>query len=94
MLKRIILAMSCFPLGLHAQTEPCTLTLQEASALMSARNPSQKIAEKAVSMMQGEKQKLNAFWYPMLNTSGMYVHLSDKVEVKQPLNTYTEPAKE
>ena len=86
--------MSCFPLGLHAQTEPCTLTLQEASALMSARNPSQKIAEKAVSMMQGEKQKLNAFWYPMLNTSGMYVHLSDKVEVKQPLNTYTEPAKE
>jgi outer membrane protein TolC len=30
----------------------------------------------------------------MLNTSGMYIHLSNQIEVKQPLNTYTEPAKE
>ena len=95
MLNRIqILSILCFPLSLHAQTEKYALTLQEAAGIMNTNNPTIQIADKAVSMMQGEKQKLNAFWYPMLNTSGMYVHLSDKVEVKQPLNTYTEPAKE
>ena len=95
MLNRIqILTILCFPLSLHAQTEKYALTLQEAAGIMNTNNPTIQIADKAVSIMQGEKQKLNAFWYPMLNTSGMYVHLSDKVEVKQPLNTYTEPAKE
>ena len=61
---------------------------------MTERNPSLKMADKAVGMARGERQKLNAFWYPMLNTTGMYVHLSDKVEVQQPLDTYTTPAKE
>ena len=93
MQTRILITIVCFPLALHALIGQQTLTLQEASALMTRQNPSLKIADKAVSMMQGEKQKLNAFWYPVLNTSGMYVHLSDRVEVKQPLNTYTEPAK-
>ena len=61
---------------------------------MNRQNPSLKMADKAIGMMRGERQKLNAFWYPMLSTSGMAVHLSDNVEVRQPLNTYTEPAKE
>ena len=61
---------------------------------MTERNPSLKMADKAVGMARGERQKLNAFWYPMLSTTGMYVHLSDKVEVRQPLDKYTEPAKE
>jgi outer membrane protein TolC len=68
--------------------------LQEAANLMSNRNPTLQIADKAVGIASGERQKLNAFWYPMLNTSGMYIHLSNQIEVKQPLNTYTEPAKE
>ena len=89
-----ILAILCFPLTLHAQTEPYALTLQEASQWMSARNPTVRMADKAVGMARGERQKLNAFWYPMLSTTGMYVHLSNKVEVRQPLDKYTEPAKE
>ena len=89
-----ILAILCFPLTLHAQTEPYALTLQEASQWMNARNPTVRMADKAVGMARGERQKLNAFWYPMLSTTGMYVHLSDKVEVRQPLDKYTEPAKE
>ena len=89
-----ILAILCFPLTLHAQTEPYALTLQEASQWMNARNPAVRMADKAVGMARGERQKLNAFWYPMLSTTGMYVHLSDKVEVRQPLDKYTEPAKE
>ena len=82
------------PLALHAQTEPYALTLQEASRWMSVRNPTVQMADKAVGMARGERQKLNAFWYPMLNASGMVAHLSDRVEVRQPLDTYTEPAKD
>ena len=93
--KRIhIIAILCFPLVLRAQTEQVSLTLQQASELMNRQNPTLKIADKAIGVMRGERQKLNAFWYPMLNTSGMAVHLSDNVEVRQPLDTYTEPAKE
>jgi outer membrane protein TolC len=89
-----ILAILCFPLSLQAQKGKHSLTLQEAAEWMNRNNPTIQMAEKAVDIARGERQRLNAFWYPMLNTSGMYVHLSNKVEVRQPLNAYTEPAKE
>ena len=89
-----ILAILCFPLSLQAQKGKHFLTLQEAAEWMNRNNPTLQMADKAVGIARGERQKLNAFWYPMLNASGMVVHLSNKVEVKQPLNTYTEPAKE
>ena len=89
-----ILACLCFPLSLQAQKGKHFLTLQEAAELMNRNNPTIQMADKAVGIARGERQKLNAFWYPMLNTSGMYVHLSNRVEVKQPLNTYTEPVKD
>ena len=88
------LILLCFPLSLQAQSEKYTLTLQEAAKVLTSQNPTLKMSDKAVSIMRGERQKLNAFWYPILNASGMVVHLSNNVEVKQPLNTYTEPAKE
>ena len=88
------LILLCFPLSLQAQSEKYALTLQEAAKVLTSQNPTLKMADKAVSIMRGEWQKLNAFWYPMLNASGMVVHLSNNVEVKQPLDTYTEPAKE
>ena len=89
-----IMAVLFVPLVLQAQTERYALTLQEASERMLNNNPTVRIADKAIGMARGERQKLNAFWYPMLNTSGMVVHLSDRVEVKQPLDAYTNPAKE
>ena len=92
--KLQILAVLLVPLALQAQTERYALTLQDASERMMNNNPTVRIANKAIDMARGERQKLNAFWYPMLNTSGMIVHLSNRVEVKQPLDTYTNPAKE
>ena len=89
-----ILAVLLVPLVLQAQTEKYALTLQEASEHMMDNNPTTRMANKAINIAHGERQKLNAFWYPMLNTSGMVVHLSNRVEVKQPLDTYTNPAKE
>ena len=86
--------MLSFPFVLCAQTGKLSLSLPEAAEWMSRRNLTLQIADKAVDIARSERQKLNAFWYPAVNASGMYVHLSDKVEVRQPLNTYTEPAKD
>ena len=92
--KLQILAVLLVPLVLQAQTEKYALTLQEASERMMDHNPTVRMAHKAVDMARGEQRKLNAFWYPMLNATGMAVHLSNRVEVRQPLDTYTDPAKE
>ena len=92
--KLQILTVLLVPLVLQAQTEKYALTLQEASERMMDHNPTVRMAHKAVDMARGEQRKLNAFWYPMLNATGMAVHLSNRVEVRQPLDTYTDPAKE
>lgn len=89
-----LLIILYFPLALMAQTERRALSLQEATALMETNNRTLQMADKAIEMARGERQKLNAFWFPAINASGMYAHLSNQVEVRQPLDTYTEPAKE
>ena len=83
-----------FPLCLMAQTGELPLSLPQASVRMREANPALQIADRAVGMARGERQKMNAFWYPTLNASGAFVHLSQKVEVRQPLSRYTEPAKD
>ncbi|MBR6538790.1 MAG: TolC family protein [Bacteroides sp.] len=92
--KIVILFICCFPFTLRAQTEGYSLSLQEAMEWMSSNNPSLQIADKTIEIARGERQKFNAFWFPALDASGMYVHLSNKIEVRQPLDTYTTPAKE
>lgn len=91
--KTVILFIFCFPFTLKAQTEDYSLSLQEAMEWMNNNNRTLQIADKAISMARGERQKLNAFWFPALNASGIYAHLSEKVEVRQSLNSFTEPAK-
>ena len=53
-----------------------------------------QMADKAVDIARSERQKMNAFWYPSLNASGAYVHLSNHIEVKEPLRQFTDPAKD
>ena len=91
--KIVILFIFCFPFTLRAQTESYSLCFQEAMEWMSNNNPSLQIADKAIEIAYSERQKLNALWFPALNASGMYVHMSNKIEVRQSLDTYTTPAK-
>ena len=81
-----LLIILYFPLALMAQTERRALSLQEATALMETNNRTLQMADKAIEMVRGERQKLNAFWFPAINASGMYAHLSNQVEVRQPLD--------
>ena len=51
-----------------------------------------RIADKEIEIAKTERDKLNAFWYPSLQASGAYTYLSQKVEVREPLSTITDPA--
>ena len=53
--------MLCFPFALGAQTGKLSLTLQEAAELMNRRNLTMKLADKAMGISRGERQKPNAF---------------------------------
>lgn len=82
------------PAFVSAQTEPMDLSLEQSLTLLQSENRSLKIAGKEVELAKNEHQKLNAFWYPTISASGAYVHMSNPVEVRQPLNQFTDPAKE
>ncbi|MBQ8519992.1 MAG: TolC family protein [Bacteroides sp.] len=78
---RILILAVCFPFVLRAQTGEKPLTLKEASHRMLQENPTLQIARQAVDMARNERRKLNAWWYPSLNASGVKVHLSNEISV-------------
>ena len=44
-------------------------------------------------MASFERRRVNALWWPQLQANGMYAHLSEQIEVRQPLSRFTDPAK-
>ena len=45
-------------------------------------------------MANYERRRVNALWWPQLQANGMYAHLSERVDVRQPLSHFTDPAKD
>ena len=70
-----------------------SLSFEESLRLLRQENQSLKIADKSIEIAKAERDKLNAFWYPSLQSAGAFVHMSEKIEVKQPLSQFTDPAK-
>lgn len=91
---KIFLCVVLLPTLLWAQGGELSLTLEQSAALMNKGNRSLQIADHAVGIARSERQKMNSFWYPSLNASGAYVHLSNNIEVKEPLKQFTDPAKD
>lgn len=60
---------------------------------MLASNEALKVAETGVSIARHEVGKARAWWWPQLQANGVYAHLSERVEVRQPLSRFTDPAK-
>lgn len=81
-------------LPLKAQEIPYQLTFGDALRHMQQGNRSLKIAEKEIETARAERDKMNALWYPSLQGMGTYVHLSEKIEVRQSLSQLTNPAKD
>ena len=72
-------------LAVSAQTN-LSLSYDDALQMLQKGNQSLKIADKGIEAARTERDKLNALWYPSLQGAGTYVHMSEKIEVKQPLS--------
>ena len=97
----LLLTLFAMPLYLPAQVAlvhsakaQTALSFKEALQLPHQDNQSLKIADKGIEIARTERGKLNAFWYPSLQSTGAFVHMSEKIEVRQPLSQFTDPAKE
>lgn len=80
--------------GISVTAQPLSLSFDDALRQMQQGNRSLKIADKGIEAARAERDKLNALWYPSLQGAGTFVHLSEKIEVKQPLSQFTDPAKD
>ena len=80
--------------GLSVTAQTLSLSFDDALRQMQQGNRSLKIADKGIEAARAERDKLNALWYPSLQGAGTFVHLSEKIEVKQPLSQFTDPAKD
>ena len=80
--------------SVSATAQILSLSFDDALRQMQQGNRSLKIADKDIEAARTERDKLNALWYPSLQGAGTFVHLSEKIEVKQPLSQFTDPAKD
>ena len=64
------------------------LSFEESLHLLNQGNQSLKIADKSIEIAKAERDKLNAFWYPSLQSTGAFVHMSEKIEVNSPIAVY------
>lgn len=69
------------------------LSIDESRDLMVQHSAALKAADAEVLMARRERQRVNALWWPHLQAEGAYMHLSERVEVRQPLSYYTDPIK-
>ena len=79
---------------LFGQNQEISLSFEESIQLLDKGNQSLQIADKEIEWARSEHQRLNAFWYPAINATGAYVHMANKIEVKESLNQFTDPAKD
>lgn len=77
-----------------AQQQTIPLSFDQSAERLFKENRDLQIADKAIDWAHAEHQRLNAFWYPSITASGAYAHMSNKIEVKQPLSQFTDPAKD
>ena len=84
-----ICLVAAFPLV--AQQVECSF--DEARDRMYRHSAALKVADAQVQLAQREQQRTQALWWPQLQAEGMYVHLSEAVEVREPLSQFTDPAK-
>lgn len=80
--------------GASAQPEGYEITFEQAAGLIDRGNRSMKIADQQLDWARSERQRLNAFWFPQVTATGAYVHMANKVQVKESLSAFTDPVKD
>lgn len=74
--------------------QPMACSIDEARQLMLQHSPALKASEAQVQIAKRERARLTALWWPHVQADGMYVHMSEDIEVRQPLSYYTDPLEE
>ena len=90
--KGFLLVSSLLMVGV-CQSQQVVYSFADAKRLMLYENDALKVANVAVQIARKEEAKVSAWWWPQLQANGMYAHLSERVEVRQPLSQFTDPAK-
>lgn len=93
-IRSLLIVCSLSLTSLTNAQERQRLSFEQAINLLQENSQSLKIADKEIEIAKNERDKLNAFWYPSIQSTGAYVHLSQKIEVRQPLSGITDPAKD
>ena len=81
-------------LSVSLSAQEITCSFDEARQRMLQHNAALKAAEVEVQIARRGQQRAAALWWPQVQAAGAYMHLSEKVEVRQPLSYYTDPLKE
>ena len=84
---------ACLAVTFPLVAQQVTYSFDEAYDLMVKHSPSLKVADAEVQMARKERGRVNSLWWPQLQAEGAYMHLSERVEVRQPLSYYTDPIK-
>src|SRR5699024_6117587 len=94
--RRFFPVAACVLLAIGGVAAQTSLPLSFGYALrqMQTGNRSLNIAATGIEAARAARAKLTALWYPSLPGAGTFVHLSDTIEVKQPLAPSTDPAKD
>ena len=74
----VLLALCFSAIWADAQV---SLSFEESLRLLRQENQSLKIADKSIEIAKAERDKLNAFWYPSLQSAGAFVHMSEKIKL-------------
>lgn len=91
---RSFIVSVCLMSFLPIMAQQVSLSFEDARERMQQHNAALRAAEAEVQIARRERQRVNALWWPQLQADGMYMHLSEKVEVREPLSQFTDPAKE
>ena len=85
---------TCLAMAFPLAAQQVSYSFDEARSLMLQHNAALKVADAEVQIARHERQRMNALWWPQIQAEGAYMHLSEKVEVRQPLSYYTDPLKD
>ena len=94
MIIRLLIILFFIPFCSYGQSDMINLSLKESSKILKDKNYLLKITDKSLGIAKTERTKLNSFWYPQINASGTFMHLSNDIEVRQSLKVLTDPAQE
>ena len=91
---RSLLGYICLAMAFPLAAQQVRYSFDEVRSLMLQHNAALKVADAEVQIARRERQRMNALWWPQIQAEGAYMHLSEKVEVRQPLSYYTDPLKD